>query len=53
MGKKCDLYFDVNATSVQLKGVLLFTPAEYVLDNFPHKSCMKHKPSLQFDISES
>lgn len=52
-GQKCDLYFDVNTISVQLKCVPVFTPAEYVLDNFSHKSCMKHTSPLQFDTSES
>lgn len=46
------MYFDVNITSVQL-GVPVFTLAEYVLDNFTHKSCMKHRPCLQFDSSGS
>lgn len=47
------MYFDVNNTSLQLKGVPVFTTAEYMLDNFPHKSCMKYRPCLQFDGSGS
>lgn len=52
-GQNCDLHFDVNTVSVQLKCVLVFTPVAYVLVNFSHESYMKDRSPLQSDRSES